>query len=61
MTISFSAIQSWLILAVDCLTEITDSNLSGVEITDCKLEGMTVDGFNICELIEFYKNNHKED
>ena len=36
------------------------SDLSGAEITDCKLDGMTVDGYDISELIEFYKNNHKE-
>ncbi len=35
-------------------------DLSGAEITDCKLDGMTVNGYDISELIEFYKNNHKE-
>lgn len=35
-------------------------DLSGAELTDCRLDGMTVNGFDISELIEFYKNNHKE-
>ncbi len=35
-------------------------DLSGVEITDCKLDGMTVNGYDSSELIEFYKNNHKD-
>lgn len=29
-------------------------------LTDCSLDGMTVNGYDISELIEFYKNNHKE-
>lgn len=35
-------------------------DFSGVEFIDCKLDGMTVNGYDISELIEFYKNNHKE-
>lgn len=38
----------------------TDGDMSGVEISGCKLDGMTIDGFDVRELIEFYKNNHKE-
>lgn len=34
-------------------------DFSGVEFIDCKLDGMTVNGFNISELIGFYKDNHK--
>ena len=39
---------------------IIDSDMSGAEISGCKLDGMTIDGFNVRELIEFYKKNHKE-
>ena len=34
---------------------IIDSDMSGIEISGCKLDGMTIDGFNVRELIEFYK------
>lgn len=41
-------------------TAFENCDLSGVELTDCKLDGMTINGFDISELIDFYKNNHKE-
>ena len=40
--------------AIDCC------DLSGVEFTDCRIDGMKIKGYDISELIEFYKNNHKE-
>ena len=40
--------------------EFTGCDLSSVNISDCKLEGAEIDGISIKELIEFYKNNHKE-
>ncbi len=35
-------------------------DLTGVAIQGCKLDGMTIDGINVQEMLEFYKNNHKE-
>lgn len=39
---------------------ISESDLSGASINNCKLDGMTIDGFSVQEMIDFYKNNHKE-
>ncbi len=38
---------------------ITNSDLTGVTVRNCKTDGMTINGYNVDELIEFYKNNHK--
>ena len=32
----------------------TESDLSGVEITDCKLDGMTINGIAVTELLKHY-------
>ena len=34
-------------------------DLTGLKILNSKIGGMTIDGYNVQELIEFYKNNHK--
>ncbi len=39
---------------------ISNSDLTDVTIRSCKISGMTVDGFNVMELIKFYKMNHKK-
>lgn len=38
---------------------ITNSDLTDVTIRGCKINGMTVDGYDVLELIKFYKMNHK--
>ncbi len=38
---------------------MTNCDLTDLTIRGCKTGGMTVDGYNVQELIEFYKNNHK--
>ncbi len=35
-------------------------DFSNVEISSCKLDGMTLNGISALELLEFYKQNHKE-
>ena len=38
---------------------MTNCDLSGLKILNSKISGMTIDGYDVQELIEFYKNNHK--
>ncbi len=38
---------------------MSNCDLTGLTIRNCKVGGMTIDGYNVDELIEFYKNNHK--
>ncbi len=35
-------------------------DLTGAAIECCKLDGMTINGIDVQEMIEFYKNNYKE-
>ncbi len=35
-------------------------DLTGAALVSCKLDGMTIDGIDVQEMIDFYKNNHKE-
>ena len=35
-------------------------DLTGAAFVSCKLDGMTIDGIDVQEMIDFYKNNHKE-
>ena len=34
-------------------------DLTGLTLRNCKTGGMTIDGYNVQELIEFYEKNHK--
>ncbi len=38
---------------------MSNCDLSGLTLRNCKIIDMTIDGYNVQELIEFYKNNHK--
>ncbi len=38
---------------------MSNCDLTGLTLRNCKMGGMTIDGYNVQELIEFYKNNHK--
>ena len=38
---------------------MSNCDLTGFTLRNCKMDGMTIDGYNVSELIEFYKNNHK--
>ena len=38
---------------------MSNCDLTGLKILNSKINGMTIDGYNVQELIEFYKNNHK--
>ena len=42
-------------------TVITNSDLTNVTVRSCKITGMTVDGYDVLELIKFYKMNHKKE
>ncbi len=39
---------------------IESCDLTGAAIANCKLDGMTVDGINVQQMMDFYKNNFKE-
>ena len=41
-------------------SHIKNSDLTGAAVESCKLDGMTIDGINVQEMLEFYKNNFKE-
>ncbi len=38
---------------------MSNCDLTGLTLRNCKTGGMTIDGYDVNELIEFYKNNHK--
>ncbi len=38
---------------------MSNCDLTGLKILNSKINGMTIDGYDVQELIEFYKNNHK--
>ncbi len=38
---------------------MSNCDLTGLTLRNCKMGGMTIDGYNVEELIEFYKNNFK--
>lgn len=38
---------------------MSSCDLSGLTIRNCKMSGMTIDGYDVLKLIEFYKNNYK--
>jgi len=40
-----------------CNSLIKDSDLKNVKIQNCNLDGMTIDGVNVLEMLEFYKKN----
>ena len=40
-------------------TIMSNCDLTGLKILNCKISDMTIDGYNVQELLEFYKNNHK--
>jgi len=39
---------------------VRHSDLTGACIESCKLDGMTIDGINVQQMMDFYKNNFKE-
>ena len=41
-------------------TGLEKCDLTGAAIECCKLDGMTINGIDVQEMIEFYKNNYKE-
>ena len=47
----------------DCVglvsTIMSCCDLTGLTMRNCKIGGMTIDGYNVQELIEFYEKNHK--
>ncbi len=42
-------------------SSIENCDLTSAALVGCKLDGMTIDGLNVQSIIEFYKNNFKED
>ncbi len=38
----------------------TDCDMTEASLDRCKLDGMTIDGINVQEMLDFYKNNFKE-
>ena len=40
-------------------TIMSNCDLTGLKILNCKISDMTIDGYNVQELLEFYKNNYK--
>lgn len=42
-----------------CNSLIKDSDLKNVKIKNCNLEGMTIDGVDVLEMLEFYRKNNK--